>query len=69
MPCDCDKCPGCCHADAKHAKSHGKNLVETDQYLELDKNHKDWYKVEMGKQRGKPKSGQPKEMKQAKDWK
>lgn len=58
------------HADAKHAKAHGKSYVETDSYLELAKSHKDWYqRGAMGKQRGKPKYAPPKEMKSRKTWK
>lgn len=69
MGCDCSNCPGCCHNDSKHAVDHDNKIIETDSYLELDKSHKDWYKTEMGKQRGKPKSGQPKELKENKGWK
>lgn len=53
------------HADAKHAKAHGKKLVETvPQYLNLAEDHKNWYRRgAMGKQRGKPKYAPPKEKK------
>lgn len=58
------------HSDSKHAKAHGKDLVETDEYLELAKEHKNWYnRGSMGKQRGKPHYAPPKEMKSGKTWK
>ena len=58
------------HADSKHAKAHGKKLVEEEGYLRLDKDHKDWYnRRELGKQRGKPKYAPPKERKSKKGWK
>lgn len=59
------------HADAKHAKAHGKKLVETQpNYLCLEKEHKDWYnRRELGKQRGKPHYAPPKEKKSGKTWK
>ena len=58
------------HADAKHAKVHGKKLVEEEGYLHLDKSHKDWYnRRELGKQRGKPKYAPPKEKKAKEKWK
>ena len=57
------------HSDGKHAKEHGKNLVEPSG-LNLEKDHKDWYnRRELGKQRGKPKYAPPKERKESKDWK
>ena len=43
------------HADTKHAKEHGRKLVEPNAYLETQKEHKNWYNIhEMGKQRGEP---------------
>lgn len=59
------------HADSKHAKAHGKKLVETSSaYLNLSEDHKDWYnRREMGKQRGKPKYAPPKVKKPIKVWK
>jgi len=57
------------HSDAKHAKSHGKDPVETGE-MRLEKDHKDWYRRgAMGKQRGKPKYAPPTERKEAKSWK
>jgi len=57
-------------ADAKHAKTHDNNLVETDSNLNLDKPHKKWYlRQELGKQRGKPQYSPPKEKKSRKEWK
>ena len=56
------------HADAKHAKAHGKNLVEEIGNLNLDKAHKNWYRRdELGKQRGKPKYAPPKRKKSKKN--
>lgn len=58
------------HADSKHAKIHGKSLVEEESYLHLDKDHKDWYnRRELGKQRGKPKYVPLTEKKPKKSWK
>lgn len=52
------------HADSIHAKRHGKELVNENPYLHLDKPHKDWYnRSEMGKQRGKPHYAPPKKKK------
>lgn len=52
------------HADAKHAKSHGKSYIATDAYLNLSDEHKNWYRRgAMGKQRGKPRYAPPKEKK------
>jgi hypothetical protein len=57
------------HADSKHAKIHGKDLVEINSNLELSGQHKDWYnRCEMGKQRGKPHYAPPKEKKSGKTW-
>ena len=58
-------------SDAKHAKIHGKDLVETEkEYLRLNQEHKDWYnRSEMGKQRGKPRYAPPKVKKAKKIWK
>lgn len=57
------------HSDSRHAKAHGKRLVETGE-LHLEKEHKDWYrKGAMGKMRGKPHYAPPKEKKNGKGWK
>ena len=58
------------HADAKHAKRHGKELIEENSYLNLDKSHKDWYMRDgMGKQRNKPKSVPIENKKDKESWK
>ncbi|MCL5794983.1 MAG: hypothetical protein M1338_01350 [Patescibacteria group bacterium] len=50
--------------DSKHMKSRDQELVETNAYLRLDREHKKWYRRgAMGKQRGKPKYAPPKEKK------
>lgn len=52
------------HADSIRAKRHGKELINENSYLHLDKSHKDWYnRSEMGKQRGKPHYAPPKKKK------
>ena len=54
------------HADPKHAKEHGKKLVEPNVYLKTQRDHKKWYNIhEMGKMRGEPRIA-PREEKKAK---
>jgi regulator of replication initiation timing len=58
------------HTDTKNAKAKCKRLVQTNNYLQLDKEHKDWYdRHNLGKQRNKPDRVAKEEKKQKKTWK
>ncbi len=51
--------------DSKRAKNHDQKLVEPNNYLETQKEHKKWYNIhEMGKQAGRPRLV-PREQKKA----
>jgi len=46
-------------------KDHDQKISKASNYLETQKDHKDWYNIhEMGKQRGKPR-GTPRDLKKA----
>ena len=56
--------------DTKHSIDHDANPINEDSYLNLSKNHKDWYNIsDMGKQRGKPHAVPQKVKKESKSWK
>lgn len=51
------------NTNSKTAKNNDQNLVEPNNYLETQKDHKEWYNIhEMGKMRGKP-TNLPREIK------
>lgn len=54
------------HADPLRAKAHGKDLQQTNPYLETQRSHNKWYAAhELGKQRQMPRLA-PKEQKKPK---